>query len=534
MVIADSPRPRKRAKITDAFLPTPEPSSQPEHASKSNAHNDPVSSPLRSTRSKSFMKLGSNSKNTPSTPSKTTRKNNTRHISDFDDSESDLGPVSIRPRKAPSVSANEDESDDEAPMSAQHTKPTAAPISIESDDSDVPVSTSRPRSKRNKPRSPSPAASRSSSVSEENNPAASDQGDSYSNPRTPQKPSKRTKEDLDDDLAFLRSASPPRAKRSAKKNERSNALEQLKRKREKQTKRSNTRDGDSAVEVSSDPSEDDDIEEVFPDAELQEEGYYDDEEDDGFVTDAEDEEGKAELPLEWKLQSAKPAELFVHVVEWMVQKRLNPGFAIHSPVYDLAFKKVDDYAKGMGASKFTSSAWAGPFLRALKARPEIEEARTGQSLDFDRCQACNRTGHPATYEVQFKGGPYSKDTLEDVSDDEEDAIRDDMVPPEETIFHLGKYCMANARTAHTLKHWRRHLYEWVVDWLEEEGYLRDKEIVKRDRWTTKKKEEFANGVVDHMKDIGEVKSLYQAFKAEIETAQEQDVSTNHYWRVASY
>lgn len=81
--------------------------------------------------------------------------------------------------------------------------------------------------------------------------------------------------------------------------------------------------------------------------------------------------------------------------------------------------------------------------------------------------------------------------------------------------------MANARTAHALAHWRYHLYQWVVDELEERGHLKPKKVLERDRWSTSKRREYANGVVDEMEEAGVIKNLYRDFKGQIETAQNE-------------
>lgn len=56
----------------------------------------------------------------------------------------------------------------------------------------------------------------------------------------------------------------------------------------------------------------------------------------------------------------------------MLQKRLNPAFQRQDPLYELAFRKLNDEAKGLAGSKFTSSAWTQKFKYALEARPQIE------------------------------------------------------------------------------------------------------------------------------------------------------------------
>lgn len=103
-------------------------------------------------------------------------------------------------------------------------------------------------------------------------------------------------------------------------------------------------------------------------------------------------------------------------------------------VYDNAFLRVGDFVRGMGGSKFTSSAWTPQFTKSLKFRPVLE-AQPTSSLFHDRCDACNRSGHPATWEVQFRGMPYEKNTLEDLSDEEDVG---EEIPDEATTYYIGR------------------------------------------------------------------------------------------------
>lgn len=78
--------------------------------------------------------------------------------------------------------------------------------------------------------------------------------------------------------------------------------------------------------------------------------------------------------------------------------------------------------------------------------------------------------------------------------------------------------MANAETAHALQHWKIHLYEWVIEWLQSTGYSSPENIVKRDRWSERKRRKHANKIVDDMESQGKIKSLYNEFKSEIDKA----------------
>lgn len=352
-------------------------------------------------------------------------------------------------------------------------------------------------------------------------------------PSTPRKRSRQEDLDLEEDLNFLRPSSPEtsterrKERQSVKKSARQTALDALKRRRQK-TGRQHATNAKNPQMVSDDSDSAQASEEEDEDAEVEDDlagaNYdFEEEQDNDFLVEDEDVEGAgAEIPFEFKLKLMKPRELFKFVVEWMCQKRLNPAFAIDDEVYTGAFERLNDFVRGMGGSKFQSAAWTATFLRALKARPLLSEQRFMNDGLHDRCDACNRSGHPPTFEVQFSGSPYDNDTLEEVSDGEEaDAWKETELPAEEVRYFLGKFCMANARTAHALAHWRVHLYQWVEDYLEQEGYLSAKDVLQRDKWSTKKRQEYANEVVDKMEETGQIKALYRDFKRETETAQNQ-------------
>ncbi|KAI9730988.1 MAG: hypothetical protein M1834_005449 [Cirrosporium novae-zelandiae] len=271
--------------------------------------------------------------------------------------------------------------------------------------------------------------------------------------------------------------------------------------------------------------------ELLPDGEEQED-------DDFIVDDEEDHLGvPTELPFEFSLQSRKKTEeYFKDVVEWMVQNKLNPAFARDDQVYRLAFNKVDDVARGFAGSKFSSSAWKADFIKALKARPDMIIRDTDQAEKFDQhCQACGRKGHPAGLAINFRGKAYHRDSLEEVTDDEDeddDEIAEDRqsydsegnaLPPENQEFLVGRHCKANAEMTHTLTHWKHHLNSWVLDWLDGEGHLTADKTMEREGWNRKKRFRYANEVVDTMERTRQMKDLWRDFKLQIEAAREAKV-----------
>jgi hypothetical protein len=263
-----------------------------------------------------------------------------------------------------------------------------------------------------------------------------------------------------------------------------------------------------------------------------------------------------------RLSSSKPKELFKYAIEWMVMKKIHPGFDSKSQVYDITFRKLDDEVTGLANSKFSSSAWTPDFTRALRARPDlmIMELTRGRKEVMDaHCEACNRRNHPASDELMFTGKPYNKETLEPLdsnadcdsnkdSDSDSDSESSDdseldlngekptydaqgsRLPPENKTFTTGSTCKANAQVAHTLNHWRYHLYSWVKDYLAREGHLTAEKLVKRDGWTDKKREKAALKIVKGMEDVGEIRKLYHLYKDQMTYAADVRHDLNRGWR----
>jgi hypothetical protein len=188
-----------------------------------------------------------------------------------------------------------------------------------------------------------------------------------------------------------------------------------------------------------------------------------DEYEDDFVL--QDEDGElgapaelARLPFEFSRHRYKRLrDHFKDVVEWMVHNKLNPAFPRDDELYEVAFKKVRDEVMGVAGSQLVSAVWNIDFKRALEARPQIEVSGYPIS-DGHPCDACNRSGHPASYDIRFDGKPYMLENLEPVTDsddseDGEDADEDSMegqgsgnvdrdghqIPDASKHFYLGRY-----------------------------------------------------------------------------------------------
>ncbi len=239
-----------------------------------------------------------------------------------------------------------------------------------------------------------------------------------------------------------------------------------------------------------------------------------------------------DIPLQFtSFASAKPRELFPHIIEWLVKNKIAPAFSRDDELYRLAFSRVDDQVKAQAGSRLISSAWGADFKRTIMARPTMKVvALPGEDEDNIRtCDACNRTNHPARYEFVFSGEPYHQKTLEPVDnwDEDDEADHDDgatydehghLLPPENRRFYLGRFCAANAEMGHKLTHWKYHLNESLMAYLEEQGVLSAEAIIARDKMNHKKREKQAENVVDEMQETGVIAELWANFENDLNDA----------------
>jgi hypothetical protein len=390
------------------------------------------------------------------------------------------------------------------------------------------------------------------------------------------------REELQEELAFLRSSPLPdrsrlRSTQDKPKNKRQEALEALKRRRAGSTQEPSSTparktrividesDSDSELEVIKEepdsdevgdpesPVEDDDEEDDREANAL--DMFQEDEDDTGFIDDdpnaiiGEPDNEDAQLPMQFSSMSrAKPKQLFKYAVEWMVMKKIHPAFNPNDEIYELTFRKLGDEMKGLAQSKFTSSAWTPDFTKAINARPELLVNEIGSArgeLLADHCEACNRRNHPASFELSLTGQPYHPDSLEPLdaessdSDEESDGdasslsaaseanlngekpafdFRGERIAPESKMFTLGSTCKANAQVAHTLHHWRWHLFDWVKTYLQSNGYLTPEKLVKRDKKSDRKREKEARKIVDEMERKGEIAKLHRLYREQVQFA----------------
>ena len=236
-----------------------------------------------------------------------------------------------------------------------------------------------------------------------------------------------------------------------------------------------------------------------------------------------------DIPLEFThFASSKPRELFPHIVEWLVKNKLAPAFNRNDALYKLAFDRVDDQVKAQAGSRLISSAWNATFVWTILARPQISvAAQPGMDDELIRCcDACNKTNRPARYDFVLSGDAYYKDSLEPVDeDDEEDEIADSeydenghQLAPQTQHFYLGSHCAANAQMGHKLTHWKYHLNEFILAYLEEQGTLSAEAIVARDNMKHKKREKQAEAIIDSMEEVGKIEELWRDFQNDLDDA----------------
>ena len=241
-----------------------------------------------------------------------------------------------------------------------------------------------------------------------------------------------------------------------------------------------------------------------------------------------------DVPLQFtSFASKKPKDLFIYIIEWLVKNKIAPAFNRDDPVYNLSFARVDDQVKAQAGSRLISSAWGTNFKNAILARPTMNIATLPGNDDehIRTCDACNRTKNPARYEFVFSGEPYYQKTLEpvDISDsDEEDEDEDDnsitrdehnhIIPSHHTRFYLGRFCAANAEMGHKLTHWKYHLNDSLMSYLESQGVLSAEAIIAREKANKRKREKAAENIVETMDETGVIDDFWRNFENDLNDA----------------
>ncbi|KAI5860510.1 hypothetical protein GGS23DRAFT_226899 [Durotheca rogersii] len=247
-----------------------------------------------------------------------------------------------------------------------------------------------------------------------------------------------------------------------------------------------------------------------------------------------------DIPLQFTSQAHMPLRVqFTHVVEWLVQNKVNPVFDRRDELYLNAWRKLGDEFIALASSKFSSAAWKPQFYLSLKARPTMEVLDVSESgSDATMCEACGRSGHPAKFEIQFSGQPYYKDTLTEIESDSEEEgnsghesvdSNGEVLPSARTRWRVGAVCCSNAETAHSLLHWKHALKEQVEEQLRNDGWMAPDKLKERERMKSKARRRLADSITDSWDHFeGFIPKLFFKFKKTLEDARNKNTTGRGY------
>jgi Domain of unknown function (DUF4211) len=371
---------------------------------------------------------------------------------------------------------------------------------------------------------------------------------SHRSPRTPRRRSRKEQEELNEDLEDLQDSDsaikPSRTRGGPVNTQRDIAREHLKilRRRRAGEKIPRVEDSDEGEpnpveldfigrEMNAYPPSDNTSVHSLIDTEPEASDNGEDVEDDFIENDSPGSQRlpHPDIPLEFtSYASSKPKELFPHIIEWLVKNKIAPAFSRDDQLWQLAFDKVNDQVHAQAGSRLISAAWNATFKHSLLARPGIRVETLPGFEEFRTCDACNKTNHPALYDFIFSGQAYDKGTLEvmekdsDVeNEDDDNSSRDEQgrpLAPATQHFYLGRFCAANAEMGHKLTHWKFHLNENMLSYLEEQGVLSAEAILAREKMSNKKREKEAERIVDQMQETGMISKLWRDFQNDLEDA----------------
>lgn len=221
-----------------------------------------------------------------------------------------------------------------------------------------------------------------------------------------------------------------------------------------------------------------------------------------------------EIPLKFTAAAHQSTrESFKTFCAWIIHHQLFPDLFPLNATIQNSLRRLDQKRGGFTSSVVESGAWTPRFVRALKARPEME---TSIFPPTNHCDACNRKYRSAIHQVKFYGRRYNDRTLTDLSSDE-DAESEDSVgrkfPDKSESFTLGSNCYTRTRSAHLLIHWKKVLKDDIMAILMAEGYLDDDgKIFDRrvQRINNEEKRVWAVGISESMGE--EIVKLYADYK----------------------
>ncbi|KAA8910506.1 hypothetical protein FN846DRAFT_531361 [Sphaerosporella brunnea] len=230
----------------------------------------------------------------------------------------------------------------------------------------------------------------------------------------------------------------------------------------------------------------------------------------------------AQVPIHLTAAARAPnSENFRIYAEFLVFDTLLPSRYRSEGRVALAVRHLDTTLSTLAESVAGSGAWQAKYIRALKSRPRLEKTTLGSGWTIPHCDACNRNNQNCTVKVRFTGKRYKKDTLEDLSSDEDDASEDsngEELPKETEEFHLGWMCRARSENAHRIAHWRKTLKNVIVEELQERGYIDEDGNVGEEieQMTDEDKHIWADSVHQEMRE--RITDLYSEFAAILKEA----------------
>ncbi|KAI5819549.1 hypothetical protein BZA77DRAFT_304325 [Pyronema omphalodes] len=237
-----------------------------------------------------------------------------------------------------------------------------------------------------------------------------------------------------------------------------------------------------------------------------------------------------EIPLEFTSAShASNRTQFLIYASYLLRHLLFPMLTTKDTRARNAEHRLNQLVIGLNNSVIISGAWRPEFTRALKERPNKEIRHF--FITTGHCDACNRNNQHCKHSLQFTGRRYDPDTLEDLSDteDEEEVDRNgEELAPESKVWVLGSSCYRRAKEAHTLAHWKKELREWVkAEMVRRKVVTEDGEnnIENLEEMEDEEKERVGLNIAKELEV--ELDSLYDDFRNTIKAAEEAMVSFFH-------
>ncbi|XP_075054872.1 coiled-coil domain-containing protein 82-like [Mixophyes fleayi] len=130
----------------------------------------------------------------------------------------------------------------------------------------------------------------------------------------------------------------------------------------------------------------------------------------------------------------------------------------------------------------TSCRWTSSYKERVSCYPDL--GIKGIGSEHQHCDACKLQRH-CSFQVTLSGQAYDKETLEN----------DDFLPNDKQVLFVGNVCASRTKVYHQTQHYKYHLYQRCIPFLEEIEEVPAKELVDR-ALSKMEEEEFINKEVD--------------------------------------